>query len=102
VTLSQQTASQPQRFEAILADGRAKGKAGKTSEANQELEAMLASTRKSGYRNYEYQARLELAEIELQSRSALARPHLVALEKGAREHGLLLVANHARVLAGGK
>lgn len=98
VTLSLQTPSQPQRFEAILADARVKAKAGKTSEANRELEAMLASARKFGYRYYEYQARLELVEGEFQSHPALARPHLMALEKDAREHGLLLVANHAKVL----
>jgi tetratricopeptide (TPR) repeat protein/TolB-like protein len=102
VTLSQQTASQPQRFEAILADARAKAKAGKASEANKELEAMLASTRKFGYRYYEYQARLEAAEIELQSRSALAAPHLVALAREAKEHGVLLVANHAQAMIEGR
>ena len=48
VTLSLQTTSQPQRFEAILADARAKAKAGKTSEAKRELEAVLASARKFG------------------------------------------------------
>jgi len=102
VTLSLQTPSQPQRFEAILADARVKAKAGKTSEADRELEAMLASARKFGYRYYEYEARLELAEIELQSHSALARPHLIALEKDAKEHGVLRVANHAESLSRGK
>ncbi len=102
VTLSLQSPSQPQRFEAILADARVKAKAGKTSEANRELEAMLASARKFGYRYYEYQARLELAEIELQSHPALARPHLVALEKDAKEHGVLRVANEAESLTAGK
>ena len=43
---------------------------------------MLASARKFGYRSYEYEARLVLAEIELQSHSAAARPHLAALGKG--------------------
>ncbi len=98
VTLSQQTASQPQRFEAILANARAQAKAGKTSDAKQALEAMVSSTRKFGYRSYEYQARLALAEIELQLGSSAARPHLLALENDAKAHGLLLVANHAQAL----
>jgi hypothetical protein len=76
-----------------------KAKSGKTSEAKKELEAMLASARKFGYRSYEYEARLVLAEIELQSHSAAARPHLAALEKDAKEHGLLLIANHAQAVA---
>lgn len=102
ITLSQQTPSQPQRFEAILADSRVKAKSGKTSEAKKELEAMLASTRKSGYRSYEYEARLAPAEIELQSHSAAALHNLSALEKDAKDHGLLRVANHAQALAQGK
>lgn len=102
ISLSQQTPSQPQRFEAILADSRVKAKSGKTSEAKKALEAMLASARKSGYGSYEYEARLALAEIELQSHSAAALPNLSALEKDAKDHGLLRVANHAQALAQGK
>jgi hypothetical protein len=59
---------------------------------------MLASARKFEYRFYEYEARLALAEIESQSHSAAAAPHLAALEKDAKDQGLLLVANHARAL----
>lgn len=102
ITFSQQTPSQSQRFEAILADAQVKAKSGKTSEAKKELEAILASARKSGYRSHEYEARLALAEIELQSHSAAAGPHLAALEKDAKDHGLLRVANHAQALAQGK
>ncbi len=98
ITLSQQTPSQSPRFEAILADAQVKAKTGRTSEAKKGLEVMLASARKFGYRFYEYQARLALAEIELQSHSAAAAPHLAALEKDAKDQGLLLVANHARAL----
>ena len=99
VALAQKTASQPQRFEAFLADAQVKAKAGKTSDANKQLETVLASARKSGYRSFEYQARLALAEIELQTHSPLAETHLAALEKDARDHNLLLVANHAHALS---
>jgi tetratricopeptide (TPR) repeat protein/TolB-like protein len=102
VALSQKNPSQVPRFEAILADARAKTSAGKTSEANKELEAMLAACRKSGYRSFEYQARLALSEVELRTHSASARPHLIALESDAKAHNLLLVANHAHALASGK
>jgi tetratricopeptide (TPR) repeat protein len=98
LTLAQQSVSQPQHFEATLADARAKAKAGKISEAEKELDAMLLSTRKSGYRAFEFEARLTRAEIELQSHSPEARPHLATLAKDARDHGLLLVANHAEAL----
>lgn len=102
IALSRQTPAQTQRFEAILADAQVKAKTGGTSEARKELEAMRASAHKFGYRFYEYEARLLLAEIELQSKSAVAGSHLAGLEKDARDHGLLLIANHAQAVAQGK
>ena len=72
------------RFEATLADTRVKAKLGKTAQAREELESMLASARKSGYRHYEFEARLALAEIEQWSGSPSARAHLTALERDAR------------------
>jgi hypothetical protein len=63
---------------------------------------MLASCRKSGYRSFEYQARLALLEIELRTHPASARLHFIALENDAKAHNLLLVANHAHALASGK
>jgi hypothetical protein len=98
ITLSQQSPSQPGRFEAILADALVKAKTGKTSGAKKELEEMLAFARKFGYRVYEYEARLALAEIELQLHFAAALQELAALEKkkDAKDRGLLLIANHAQ------
>ena len=98
VVLSQKSTSQMQRFEATLADSRVKIQSGKTSEANRQLETMLATTRKFGYRSFEFQARLALAEIELQSHPAAARVHLIALAKEAQNIHLLLVAKHAQEL----
>jgi hypothetical protein len=63
---------------------------------------MLALARKSGYRFFEYQARLRLAEMELQSHSPSVGLHLAALEKEAKDHGLLLIANHAQAAAQGR
>ena len=63
---------------------------------------MLATTRKFGYGSYEYDARLAQAEIELQTHSPSAQPHLAALEKDATNHHLLLVASDAHALSQGK
>jgi hypothetical protein len=98
VTLSRQAAGQTPRFEATLADARVLAKSGKATTARQELELMLASTRKSGYRLYELRTRLALAEVELWSGSASAEAHLAALEADARSQGVLLIANQAKVL----
>jgi eukaryotic-like serine/threonine-protein kinase len=98
ITLSQQSTGQTPRFEATLADSRVKAKSREVAEARQELESMLSTARRFGYRAYEYQARLAVAEIELSSGAASARAQLTALENDARAHGLLLVANQARAL----
>jgi eukaryotic-like serine/threonine-protein kinase len=98
IKLSQRSAGLTPRYEAALADARVKAKAGNSAEAPSELEATLSSAHKLGYRLYEYQARLALAEIEMQAGSASAGAHLAALEKDARDHGALLVAHQAREL----
>jgi eukaryotic-like serine/threonine-protein kinase len=96
-----QSAAPSSRFEATLADARVKAKLGKSAQAREELESMIASARKSGYRCYEYEARLALGEIERWSGSASAVTHLTALERDARAKGLLLIANQARALSQG-
>jgi hypothetical protein len=63
---------------------------------------MIDSTRRFGYRPFEYQGRLALGEIELWSGSATAVSQLNALERDARAQGLLLIANQAHVLSQGK
>jgi tetratricopeptide (TPR) repeat protein len=102
VVLSKQSATQAARFEAVLADARSQARSGNAAEANKELTAMLASTQKFGYRSFEYQARLTLAEIQLQSHPAVARQQLVAIEKDAKAQHLLLIARHAESLLQGK
>jgi tetratricopeptide (TPR) repeat protein len=98
ITLSQQAAGQTPRYEAILADAEIQAKSGKAIEARQQLEAMLASAHKFGYRLYELRARLALGEIELESGSTSARSHLTRLEVDAKAQGGLLVANQAHAL----
>ncbi len=98
VTRSRQAAGETPRFEATLADSRVQAKLGKTAEARQQLELMLSTTHKQGYRLYELQARLALEEIVLWSGSAAARSHLATLEKDARNQGAIFVANQADAL----
>ncbi len=98
MALSRQGSGQAPHFEAALADSRVKAKSGQAAEARQELEAMVSTARKFGYRSYEYQARLAVVEIGLSSGAASAHAQLTALENDAKGHGLLLVANQARAL----
>jgi tetratricopeptide (TPR) repeat protein len=98
IGLSQQAAGQTPRYEAILADAEILAKSGMRIEARHQLEAMLASAHKFGYRLYELRARFALGEIELESGSASARGHLSRLEADAKAQGALLVANQAHAL----
>jgi len=98
IALSGKSTGQTPRYEAAFADASVKTKTGKTAEARRELEATLTSAHKLGYRLYEYQARLALAEIELQAGSPSAISHLSALEKESRGHGASLIANQAQEL----
>jgi tetratricopeptide (TPR) repeat protein/TolB-like protein/predicted Ser/Thr protein kinase len=102
VTLAQQTSGKTPRFEAVFADARVKAKNGQVPEARKELEAVLAETRKYGYLSYELQTRLALCEVELAAGDATAHARLSALETEAKAHGLMLVANQARMLNQGK
>jgi serine/threonine protein kinase/tetratricopeptide (TPR) repeat protein len=99
MALLPQTAGRSARFETTLAEARVNAKSGKWAQAREELESMLISARKFGYRPYEYQARLALAEIDLWAGSASAPEHLAALERDARAQGFLLIANQAHALA---
>jgi eukaryotic-like serine/threonine-protein kinase len=98
VARSRQATGETPRFEATLADSRVQAKSGKAAEARQQLESMVSTTHKHGYRLYELQARLALGEIALWSGSATARSHLATLEKDARNQGAIFVANQADAL----
>ena len=102
LSLARESAGQPPHFDAVLAKARAEAASGDAAMARQELESILATARKFGYRSYEYQSRLALAELEWKSGSASAHAHLMALEKDARAKGLLLVANEVHALVDAK
>ncbi len=98
VKFSQRNAVTTPRFETALANARVNAKLGKNAEARAELEAALATAHKGFYRLYEYQLRLALIEIELGSGKPSAAAQVAALEKDARTHGALLVANQCKAL----
>ena len=97
--LAQQGTGRAAQYEASFADVRVKAKLGKFAEARKEAEAARDSAHKFGYKVYEYQARLALCEIAMWSNSVTASVDLRALEKDARAHGALLVANQAKALS---
>ena len=66
------------------------------SGARRSLNTALAESRKYGYRDLEFEARLALGEIEMKSGNRDAsRATLRTLERDARAKGFLLVARKA-------
>jgi eukaryotic-like serine/threonine-protein kinase len=98
VALTSQSSGETPRYDAALADARVKAKSGKIAEARQELEGARASADRFGYRLYELQLRLALAEIGLSAKSTSAGTQLAAVEKDARALGALLFAKQAHAL----
>jgi eukaryotic-like serine/threonine-protein kinase len=99
---SRQAVGQAAHFEPNLADALVNAKMGKVAEARQQLESTLSKAQKYGYRSYEYELRLALCEIEMQSDAAAARADLAKLETDARSIGFLLIATKAHNLAQSK
>lgn len=98
ISLATQSSSVTPPYEAAMADAAVKAAHGKAAEALKELEPVLASARKFGYKPYEYQMRLMIASIELHAGIPSAVVHLASVEKDARDHGSLLIANQAKAL----
>ena len=67
--------------------------------ATQELRSAIASARKLGYYEIECEARLALAEGDLNANPALRRSQLGTLAKEAHERGLELLSHKAELLA---
>jgi len=63
--------------------------------AQRRLGSVVTTARRLGYRDLEYEARLELVKLGLKTNSSLAHKQLAALALEARSLGLELLARHA-------
>jgi eukaryotic-like serine/threonine-protein kinase len=99
---SRQSVGKSAHFEPDLADATVKAKMGMVAEARAELESMLAEARKYGYRLNEYEIRLALCKVTMQTDPAAARADLAKLETDAKSLGFLLIAREAHELAQSK
>jgi len=79
-----------------IAAARVRAAIGGTAEATQSLEATLAEANKYGYLGYQFEARLALGEIELNSdKTGDGRVRLEVLQKEAAAKGFGLIARKA-------
>ncbi len=90
-------------FDFALASALIRAVSGKPEEqglARKSINAILAEATRRGYKEYEFEARLTLGEIEMKSNHAEAgRRMLAALEKEARSKGFALIAAKAATAA---
>jgi len=81
----------------------ASGRPADLADAARTLNIVLAEATKGGFAGYQFEARLSLGDMELQSGHAAAgRARLRALEKDARAKGCLLIARKAAAALGQK
>jgi ATP/maltotriose-dependent transcriptional regulator MalT len=67
--------------------------------ARQQLRSTIATAQKLGYYGIECEARLALAEVEIEANPSRGRSKLETLEKESHEHGLELLSHKAELLA---
>jgi DNA-binding winged helix-turn-helix (wHTH) protein/tetratricopeptide (TPR) repeat protein len=84
------------QFQLSIAAAQLQAAQNRIEQAKRSLVAILAEARQTGLIEYQFEARLELGEIEMKSgETASGRAHLGALQKDATSMGFLLVARKA-------
>ena len=97
VSLSQQAADRGPRFVTALIEAKTQAANGNRADAAKAMQNLLAEVTKSGYLPFEFEIRLALGAIEMQSgRAAAGRARLEALEKDARAKGFFRIARKAK------
>ncbi|HVO60996.1 MAG TPA: serine/threonine-protein kinase [Terriglobales bacterium] len=98
LTLCQRGQARWARFQAELASAAVAFKAGDTAKTLTMLGKLHAEALQTGYATYEFESRLFIGEIELNSgKVASGRSRLEVLEKDAQSKGFSLIAHKARM-----
>ncbi len=103
VDLVQKSEGRSAQLWIAIIHARVRSASGRNGEAVRGLELTLAEVRKSGLVRLQFEARLALGEIELNSdRQSAGRARLVALETEAKTTGFGLIARKAAVALGNR
>ncbi len=96
-SLAQQATDRAPRLVTALVEARTQAANANPADASKALQNLLTETNKSGYLPFEFEIRLALGTIEMQSgRAAAGRAQLKALEKDAHAKGFLRMARKAK------
>ncbi len=94
---AKQTIDRPSNFLASLANAEVNMRSHKFTEARVALNSVISDSARYGYVGYQYQARLDLAKLNLESGNiAVGKKQLQSLGDDASAKGLLLIARKAR------
>jgi eukaryotic-like serine/threonine-protein kinase len=91
-----QSTNRSSRMEVAITDAEVRAALGKTAEAAALLVNIIEESKRIGFRDLQFRARLALGETHMRSRNqASGRAELALLERDARTKGFLLVARKA-------
>ncbi len=96
LALAERTSDRSTHLLANLAAAEVNARTGKEPEATKALQSVLSESVRDSYKEFEFEARLDLGRLELHSSRASGRQRLEKLEEDANRKDFRLVARKAR------
>jgi tetratricopeptide (TPR) repeat protein len=95
MTLAERTSDRSTHLLATLADAEVNARTGNEPAAIKALQSVLSESLRDGYKEFEFEARLDLGRLELRSSRALGQQRLKKLEEDASRKDFRLMARKA-------
>jgi serine/threonine protein kinase/tetratricopeptide (TPR) repeat protein len=96
LALAEQTSDRSTHLMASLAAAEVNARSGKEAAATKALQSVLSESVRDGYKEFEFEARLDLGRLELRSSRASGRQRLEKLREDAGQRDFRLIARKAR------
>jgi hypothetical protein len=96
LTLAERTSDRSTHLMATLAAAEVYARTGKEPEAIKALQSVLSESLRDGYKEFEFEARLDLGRLELHSSRTSGRQRLEKLEEDANRKDFRLIARKSR------
>jgi hypothetical protein len=96
LTLAERTSDRSTHLLATLAAAEVNARTGKEPAATKALQSDLTESVRDGYKEFEFEARLDLGRLELRSSRASGRQRLEKLKEDASRKDFRLIARKAR------
>jgi tetratricopeptide (TPR) repeat protein len=96
LTLAERTSDRSTHLLATLAAAEVNARTGKEPAATKALQSVLTESVRDGYKEFEFEARLDLGRLELRSSRASGRQRLEKLKEDASRKDFRLIARKAR------